>query len=136
MVQRRDKKGLLASNQELAACEKPVYYLGGLTGEAFPTSLHLLSVFTPAPPSSISFGPFSPSLRLGSLFKYKLTLAQLTSPLLPYERPSSPLSPFSKSPGLSAELQSRTKVVILTALLVHFIRVISAMFKKDYLFFS
>ena len=32
-----------------------------------------------------------------------------------YEQPSSPLSPPSKSPGLSTELQSRTKVVVKVA---------------------
>ena len=34
---------------------------------------------------------------------------------LSYEQPSSPLSPSSKSPGLSTELQSRTKVVVKVA---------------------
>lgn len=92
------------------------YYLGGLIGEAFATSLHLLSVFTPAPPSSISFWAFPAFSTPGKSVQRLNNVSPVNeSSPLSYEQPTSPLSPSSKSPGLSTELQSRTKVVVKVA---------------------
>ena len=107
-------KGLLASNQELAACEKLLsgrVDRGGfrhLPSSSFcfylcPSLFHIFWAF-PAfstPGKSVQ--------RLNNV-----SPVNESSPLS-YEQPSSPLSPSSKSPGLSTELQSRTKVVVKVA---------------------
>ena len=109
-----DKKGLLASNQELAACEK---LLSGRVDRGGFRHLPSSSFcFYPCPSLFHIFWAFPAFSTPGKSVQRLNNVSPVNeSSPLSYEQPSSPLSPSSKSPGLSTELQSRTKVVVKVA---------------------